>query len=254
MAIQKTEAFVLKTQAFRSSSLIVTFFTRDFGKVRGVVKGVRREHELRGALYELFTHLEIVYYEKLRSDLHLVSQAAILESHDALRTKLHTIMYASYFSELVERLFEVQDPHPEVFELLDFTFRFVPSIPGEKLARIFEVKLLREIGWLPFLDSCLHCGKTTFEEGFFSVHQGALFCRDCKGEVPDARPLSAGALGALRYYIGHSADLSLKFRISQTTEDELKKLMERFLLFRLGSPLKSRRFMDQIENPTLTRK
>ncbi|MGH7890395.1 MAG: DNA repair protein RecO, partial [Thermodesulfobacteriota bacterium] len=78
MAIQKTEAFVLKTQPFRSSSLIVTFFSRDFGKLRGVVKGVRREREMRGALYELFTHLEILFYEKTRSDLHLVSEASIL--------------------------------------------------------------------------------------------------------------------------------------------------------------------------------
>ena len=38
----------------------------------------------------------------------LVKGAAILESHDTLRTQLHTIMYASYFSELVERLFAEQ--------------------------------------------------------------------------------------------------------------------------------------------------
>ena len=80
MAIQKTEAIVLKTQPFRSSSLIITFFTRDFGKIRGIAKGVRQENQTRAAVYELFTRLEIIYYEKLRSDLHLVSDAAILES------------------------------------------------------------------------------------------------------------------------------------------------------------------------------
>ena len=41
MALQKTEAFVLRTNPFRSSSLVVTTFTRGFGKVKGVAKGVR---------------------------------------------------------------------------------------------------------------------------------------------------------------------------------------------------------------------
>ncbi len=252
MAILKTEAFVLRTQPFRSSSLIVTFFTRDYGKIRGIVKGVRREAELRGALYELFTHLEIVYYEKLRSELHLISQAFILESHDELRTKLNSISYASYFAELVDRLSEVHDPHPEIFELIEQAFRFIPSISGEKLARLFEVKLLREIGWLPYLDSCLNCQNTAFETGFFSVHQGALYCPACAPEVPDARPLSVSALAALRYDIGHPFDTALKYRIPPPTEQEMKRFMDRFLLYRLGSPLKSRRFMEQIEVPRTT--
>ena len=55
MSIHKTEALVLKTMPFRSSSLIVTFFTPHLGKVRGVVKGVHREGEIRQAGFELFT-------------------------------------------------------------------------------------------------------------------------------------------------------------------------------------------------------
>ena len=95
MAIQKTEAIVLKTQAFRSSSLILTFFSRDFGKVRGIAKGVRQEQERRSALYELFTRLEIIFYEKTRSDLHLVSEASFLESYEPIRLQLEAIAFAS---------------------------------------------------------------------------------------------------------------------------------------------------------------
>src|SRR6185436_7626614 len=98
MAIQKASAIVLRTQPFRSSSLIVTFFTKEFGKVRGIAKGVRLERETRGALYELFSYLDIVYYEKSKSDLHLISEAAILDSYDAIRTRLDCIAYASYLA------------------------------------------------------------------------------------------------------------------------------------------------------------
>ncbi len=244
--IQKTEAFVLKTQPFRSTSLIATFFSKDFGKLRGVVKAVRREHEMRGAAYELFTRLEIVFYEKMRSDLHLVSEASIIESHDLLRTRLDTIVYASYFSELVDHLSEVHDPHPIIFDLLDFAFRFLPSVPEERLSRLFEIHLLREIGWVPYLKGCLSCREAAFEKGFFSVAQGAIFCPHCAPKIADARPLSSEALAVLRYYATHSPELSLKLKVGNRVEQELRQLMERFLLYRLGAPLKSLRFLDQI--------
>ncbi|HXV27638.1 MAG TPA: DNA repair protein RecO [bacterium] len=246
MAIQKTEAFVLKTQAFRSTSLMGTFFSKDFGKLKGVVKAVRREHEMRGAAFEPFTRLEILFYEKTRSDLHLISEASIVESHDMLRTRLDTICYASYFSELVDQLCEVHDPHPALFDLVDFAFRFLPSVPEERLSRLFEIHLLREIGWVPYLQGCLSCRDAAFEKGFFSVAKGAVYCPRCAPEVVDARPLSPEALAVLRYYATHSPELSLKLRVGERGESELSKLMDRFLTYRLNTPLKSRRFMDQM--------
>jgi len=247
MAIQKTEAFILKTQPFRSSSLIVTFFSQSFGKLKGIVKGVRREGELRGAIYELFTRLEIVFYEKMRSDLHLVSQAFILESNDVLRTRLDTIVYASYFSELVDCLCEVHDPHEKIYDLLHFVFRFLPSVPEERLSRLFEIQLLREIGWLPYLDACLGCRTPVIEKGFFSVKNGAIFCPKCAVHHPDSKTVSPESLMTLRYYTSHPMEQSLKLHVAQTTESQLKSLMEQFLDYRLGGALKSRHFLSQIQ-------
>ncbi len=246
--IHKTDAIVLKTQPLRSSSLIVTFLTRSFGKLKGVVKGVRREREPRSAFYELFTGLEIIFYEKTRSDLHLVSDAAVIETNDHLRTRLVSIAYASYFSELADNFLEVHDPHENVFDLMQFCFRYLPSIDPERISRIFETKLLRETGLLPYLDECLQCQAQIPGGGFFSVAQGSLFCMQCQPRIVDARPLSAEALAGLRYYTRHDPEECLKFRTSQAVDRELASLMERFFIYRLGQPMKSRRFMGEIQS------
>lgn len=245
--IHKTEAIVIKTQPLRSSSLIVTFLSRSFGKLKGVAKGVRHEREPRSAFYELFTHLEIVFYEKTRSDLHLISDAAVIETNDNLRTKLSSISYASYFAELADCFLEVHDAHESLFDLMCFCFRYLPSIEPERVARIFETKLLTETGLLPFLESCLECRAALPEGGFFSVAQGSVFCHQCQGRIVDARPLSAGGLAALRYYAGHTPEECLKFRATPAAEKELASLMESFVLYRVGQPLKSRRFMAEIK-------
>ena len=247
MAIRKTNAIIIRTIPFRSTSLIVTFFTKDFGKIKGIVKGVRQEREREGAVYELFTQLEIIYYEKLRSDLHLISEAFILDSYESLRSRLENISYASYFAELIDQLTEVHDPHEELFQLLDLCLRYLPSLPGERLSRLFETKVLKEIGWLPYLEACLHCEKRDLDRSYFSPYQGGLICKTCAPVVPDARPISPETLAALRYYGGRNLEECLKYPLSNTTEQGLGLLMHRFFLSRLQKPLKTREFLDKIQ-------
>ncbi|MFZ5801852.1 MAG: DNA repair protein RecO [Candidatus Omnitrophota bacterium] len=244
MAIQKAEALVLKTQTLRSSSLIVTFFTKEFGKLKGIAKGVRREREARGALFELFTALEIVFYEKTRSELHLVSEASVLRTHDALRRNFETIAHACYFSDLADQVCELHDPHPGVYELLGFAFRFLPAVPIEKLSRLFEVKLLGEIGWIPHLGACLECGTGDFREGFFSVREGSVLCRSCAKGHEDARPLGQEVLETLRYYHAHPIEEALRYPLPDQTNREIEKLMTLFLRFRVGYELGTRQFLQ----------
>lgn len=246
MSIHKTEALVLKTMPFRSSSLIVTFFTPHLGKVRGVVKGVHREGERRQAGFELFTHAEYVFYEKKRSDLHLISDASILESHHTLRDRLDGIAYASCFCELVDELTEIEDPHPKIFELLKESFRFLPVIPPPRVETVFVTQLLREMGWLPFLESCLACGTKPLEQGRFSVRQGALLCERCRSKDPGALRVEAGALAALRAYGKETLADCLRLSHSASVEAQVRTLIMTFLNYRLGKVLKTRRFLDSI--------
>ena len=247
MAIQKTDAIILRTMPFRSTSLIVTFFSKSFGKVRGLVKGVRQEGENRGAVYELFTNMEIVYYEKTRSDLHLISEAFVLDSYTALHARLESIAYASYFAELVDEVSEVHDPHGEIFSLLDFVFCYLSCVPGTRIARLFEIKLLNEVGWLPYLDGCLSCKKGPLEKGFFSPKLGGLLCGDCVSGFPDAKPLHSEPLAVMRYYIGHDLDACLKLGMTGQSETELEIFMARFLTERLSRPLKSSLFLQKVK-------
>ncbi|MBI3317252.1 MAG: DNA repair protein RecO [Candidatus Omnitrophica bacterium] len=247
MAIQKTEAIVLKTMPFRSTSLIVTFYTREFGKIKGIVKGVRQEGEMRGSLYELFSRVEIIYYEKLKSDLHLVSEGSLLESYASLREDLRRIATASYFVELVEELTEFYDPHRPIFDLLDLSFRYLASISFEKIAAIFEIHLLSEIGLLPFLEACLGCEKQVPEEGFFSIRQGGLLCEDCARKMAqDAKPIEAQTLACMRYFVKHDFEISLKKSTPAYGLAPFRSIIRQFIADRHSRPFKSLQFLEKI--------
>jgi len=77
--INHTEGIVLKTLDFRETSRIATFFTKHHGKIKGVLKGVRKDSKKFGSSIDKFTVNNIVYYEYTRSDLHLISQCDLTQ-------------------------------------------------------------------------------------------------------------------------------------------------------------------------------
>ena len=246
MSIHKVEGIVLKNQPFRSSSLIVTFFTREAGKIRGIVKGVHREGEVRQAGFEIFTRAEIIFYEKKRSDLHLISDATILESNDKIRSRLETIAYGSYFCELADELTEVHDPHPKIFELLRAILEYLSVIPPGTLATIFEVKLLEEMGLMPYSESCVSCGRKPIEKGYFSVKLGALLCDGCRSKDGGAPSISPAGLALLRSYSRTDVHGCLKGSHSAHAINELRRLVTQFLNSRIGKVLKSKKFLESV--------
>lgn len=252
MAIQKTEAFVLRSQPFRTSSLILTTFSRSFGKVRGLVKGVRREGIPRPGAFEPFTLLEIVFYEKTRSDLHLISEATILESFDRLRTHLEVLATAYYLVELVDRLTEPHDRHEPIFELLEFCFRSLPLLPLSFLVRFFEVRLLDEVGFLPHLTHCLVCGEKNLEKVYFSARQGGIFCARCRRRAPEAKTMRREVLKAMRDLAALKSARAEEVKpslleLTASISKETGEVIGDFLSERLGRRLTARRFLHQVQ-------
>ena len=118
MGIQKTECILFRRIPFRETSWILTCLTRSFGKIKGIVKGARKEKSHWLAVCELFTHADLVFFEKTRTNLHLITELSIIRPHDKLRNDFSALAYAAYFSELLDQLLEENEPQPAIFNLL----------------------------------------------------------------------------------------------------------------------------------------
>lgn len=254
MAIQKSEAFVLKTQPFRTSSLIVTAFSKEFGKIKGIAKGVRREGMPRPSTFEPFTLIEIVYYEKLHSELHLISETAILETFERLRSDLEGLATAYYWVELVDHLAQPQDPHLAVFELLRFGLEHLSSATSDLLNCFFELRLFQEMGFLPSWENCQQCGARELERTYFSPRGGGILCSRCRGRVADSYSLAKATLDTIRFFTGvriplHRADWDKSFAGQDNTKvrAELRRLTDSLLRERIGRRFPTRKFLHQVQ-------
>ncbi len=246
MAIKTDEAFVLTRMCFRETSMILTLFAKEAGKIKLLLKGVRGEKNPKLARFEPFTKVSVVYYEKLRSDLHLGSQLEILDAQLGLRNQLSRIAFASYLTELVDTLFAAQDPHEDVYDLLEASFECLQHFTPSTVARVFELKILEKIGWLPMLQECAGCGTEDLFQSYFSPRQGGVLCLSCKAKDSSAFPVSKMTCQTLVYFLSHDLSDAVQRELSPSSERELARIGERFLRFHLDYPLRSTRFLSEV--------
>ena len=249
MAATKTQAFVLHTQDYRDTSMLGSFYTRDFGKIRGIVKGIRDTRSRFASSLEPFSLNEILFYRRRRGgDLHQVTQVDCVSSFSGLREDLERLSYASYLTELLNELVEVEDPSPEIFDLMNDSLLFLETGASPKrVARIFEVKLLESLGLVPEIRSCVVCEAKSPNPTYFNVGLGGIHCKPCLPKEDSVSfPVSKGTLSFLERVRRSDIQALYNVKVSQEVGEELEKILRRFVDFHLQSKLKSVIFLEKM--------
>ncbi|MBI3193860.1 MAG: DNA repair protein RecO, partial [Ignavibacteriae bacterium] len=101
MNILKTEAIVLRTINFKESSKIVTFYTKELGRVGAIVKGARRANSKIGAALEPMSHVQIVLYIKEGREVQTVGQCDLIHSYHHFAIDLEKLSVGLSIIELV---------------------------------------------------------------------------------------------------------------------------------------------------------
>jgi DNA repair protein RecO (recombination protein O) len=198
----RTLALVLRTTDVFETSTIVTAFSRELGKVSGLAKGARRiKSPMQGGL-DLLGVSDIVLLHKASDALDLVTEAAPVERFEPLRGDLSALYAGYYVAELLSELTDFHDPHPRLFDAATVTLRHLgdPSLRPRRVLR-FELACLRELGLMPALDACVHCGLVVEGDGeafAFGLATGGVLCPSCRPGQPHVATLSGGALGLIR--------------------------------------------------------
>ncbi|PYN45828.1 MAG: DNA repair protein RecO [Candidatus Rokuibacteriota bacterium] len=118
MALGKSAAVVIGSFPLGESDRLVTFYSRDFGKIRGVAKAARRMRSRFGSALELCTLGELVFFDAGRSELVRVDHFDITHPFQRVREDLERLAQAAWIVECVARLTAERDRHVALFGLL----------------------------------------------------------------------------------------------------------------------------------------
>jgi len=253
MAIHTTDAIVLRKRDVRETSLLVVFYTRDFGKIKGLIKGVRGPRGPLGSQVQIFTLNRIVFYDTRRSGLHTVSQCDLMDFFEAVRGDILKTGYACYFVELVDALTSDNDRGEEIYDLLLNSLELLKTKASPKrISRILEIKLLKLSGLMPRLDRCVLCGEpVNFEKGssattVFSYRSGGLVCGRCRGQDAGSRGISPGTA----HFITHVERLpygkAARIKVSRDVGVELEDIMKNFIAHQMDRRARSLEFLEKV--------
>jgi DNA repair protein RecO (recombination protein O) len=200
MSIAKTEGIIIRCRKFRETSLIVTFYTRDFGLMRAVAKGARAARSNFRSSLDLFSYGQLVAYVKDNRDLQLLSDFDSVRTFGGVQGDVRRFAHAGAAGELIEALVSGEEPNPELLDLLLDFLDLVETSPGEAvpaLFRAYQIKTCGLLGYRPELNRCVGCGRA---DGVmrFSPRMGGVVCPNCAGEAFDASRLSGETLETLR--------------------------------------------------------
>ena len=252
MPLYKTNAIVTRSTNYGESDKIVTFFTRDFGKIRGIAKGARRSRKRFQNALGLFSHIRLIFFDREGVGLVRAESGDILHTFPNIRENLIKIYYGNYFLELVNEMAGEREANLEAFNLLlSFLLSLEEGETQEERLRMFEIRMLSLFGYRPNLKQCDLCKKGWEDlretpNLFFSPEKGAMICEGCSKMVNHLTPVSLGTARLIEQI--SYMDLSKLDRLKFTPQalSESRELLPKFITYQLGKELKSLRGLKGI--------
>jgi DNA repair protein RecO (recombination protein O) len=174
--LYKDEAVVLRTMRLGEADRIVTLVGRNNGKIRAVVKGVRRTKSRFGGRLEPFSYVSLVLW-KGKSELHTVTQAEVLDPFRAVKEDLDLYALGSVMLEACDRVAQEAEGSSRVLNLLVEALRRLSTDGSPLVLAGFLLQLSAISGFAPSMDQCAECGRPA---SWFSPGQGGAVCPGCR--------------------------------------------------------------------------
>ena len=197
MSVLTSEAVVLRTWPVHEADLIVSFFTRDYGRMRGVAKAALKSRKRFGGALEPMTLARAWFAERPRQELVRLDQLEILRSPLSAPVDQARMAVLSFYAEVIDEALPERDPQDAVFRLLASVLEHTaaaqsetvqqqssvpqpggPQSPGPWMAlTYFSLWMTRLMGLLPDIAHCIVCGEALQQaEISYSGYADGLFC------------------------------------------------------------------------------
>jgi len=168
MTSYKTEAISLGYKRFNEADKLVSFFTRDCGKVSTIAKSAFKSTSKFGGRLEIFSYNNIFLGKG--KNLDILSQIETIDTFHLLRESEATLRSGMYMVNVASSFLEDRAKNTQLFELLLECFYMRKSgIKPYVATRIFDIKFADIEGFLPLekLPSIVRGSIETIRRGDF---------------------------------------------------------------------------------------
>jgi len=153
---------ILNSKIFRENDRIISFYTKELGKIEILVRSARKiVSKLAPLIAEPFVLVELTVAPG-QNFYHLVG-GRIKKNFKHIFNNYTKIIKTSFLLKRIDELVKLKKAEPKIFALINKWLEEVNKLPEDRIEIInsaFLIKLLSFLGYQPELKKCLICGKT----------------------------------------------------------------------------------------------
>ncbi len=252
----RTEAVVLRTMKYGETSVIVTLYTKEFGKVSGIVKGARQTKGRFGSSFQPMAQLRAMIYRKEGRDLQTIGQCDVVNDFRHIHDELPKMALGMKLIELVQMISH-EEANANLFDLLVSALAALDVAEGDftLLFPWFVVSLCFLLGFEPTFHECVSCGRKKSPSGppasrlRFHLERGGVLCDECAGTTGPALNVRRSIIDLLdRIAQASDPELILALAASREERAEMDMLLWAYLRQHVAGirPLKSEKVFAKI--------
>jgi len=203
VSIVSTSAVLLRSFNYGETSRVLRLYTRDFGLVSVMAKGIRRRGARGRAAFGTFSRGEITFYRKSTRELQTFKEFAVEDGGRSFGRDVTRFAGASVLAEIV-LAHAGPDRNTELFTRLTAGLHRIESKESADVVNVVLSEgwmLVGVLGYEPQLDDCVRCSLSLEGCGIgrFDYTAGGICCSDCGVDVTGPRigPLAREQLAAL---------------------------------------------------------
>lgn len=139
----------------------------------------------------------------------------------------------------------VEQQNAEVYRLMRDFLRDAQTVCDiSKLVHMFQIKILSLSGFRPHLESCVRCATVITAGARFNLRLGGLVCARCEDAAGEAMAISKGAVASILHIQKEPWGQAVRLGVSAPIKQELKYVLNHFLVFHLDRHLRSTQFLS----------
>ena len=127
--LTKTQGIVLGFIRYKESSIIVRIYTKDLGLRSYIVNGVRNIKTSKIALFQPLTLLDLVVYDKEKTDIQRISEIQIAYPFQSIPFKPYKISISFFLTEVLTKSLKDEAGNIELFDFLENSIKIFDQLP-----------------------------------------------------------------------------------------------------------------------------
>ncbi len=163
---------VLRTWPVGEADLVVSLFTRQAGKLRGIAKSGAKSRRRFGGALEPMTHVVADYAVRPRVDLVRMESFEILRSPLSEPADYERAAALAFYTEVLDEMLPDGDPHDATFRLLLHVLEHTRVGTIWMPVTYFALWMVRLMGWMPDFRRCTVCRTRFVPDGAAWWHPG----------------------------------------------------------------------------------